>query len=282
MHKETSPSTPRRSRMLALAPLALVLPVAGAFVLERPVLEKMLAELVMPLGLIWMFVLGIGAWTYMRAGWNASRSWFFLSAVIWLCGSEYLVTAGFTRLERRHTTIRPFETGRFDAVVVLGGGASVASNGISQLSMSGDRLMLAVRMYQNGQAERIVCTGSRIAALDRSGKDPQDVGTEILASAGIPATVIEQVDGINTYQEVRSLTDYFEPEERVGVITSAWHMSRVERLAADTGFVFVPLPSDFMSPAKHRFHALDWIPDARSLFRCQLLLREYLAAIVGR
>ena len=71
-------------------------------------------------------------------------------------------------------------------------------------------------------------------------------------------------------------------DERVGLITSAWHMSRALRLARAQGLRLVPLPADFVTDYEITVTPLDLIPNSQVAMDTTLLLREYLARVVGR
>lgn len=249
---------------------------------NRTVAEKVLTELAMPVGLIWV----ASTLLLVVAGFQRQRLLFGLAAVLslamFVAGNSYLAIQLAGTLERPYLNINPLEAAPMDAIVVLGGGTTVGANGVSRLGWHGDRVMLAVRLYRRGLTKRIICTGSRIAELDRNGKDPKDITAEICIDAGVPADKIERVDGINTSEEIRHLSVHLKGAGRVGLITSACHMDRAMRLARGQGLEFIPMPANFHTPAVLTPNVLDWVPDAESLVVTRTVCKQYLARLVGR
>ncbi len=176
----------------------------------------------------------------------------------------------------------PLDAGVYDAVILLGGGTGTRPGGLPELAFSGDRVFLAAQMYHAGQTKHIICTGTRIEQLDRSGANPGESAMELLQRVGVPGTCLTYVEGRTTAEEMRHLADIVSGDGRVGLITSAWHMRRAERLARARGLSVLPLPADFRSPVDMTPNLLDWIPDSNSAESVRLACKEWLAYWVGR
>ena len=69
--------------------------------------------------------------------------------------------------------------------------------------------------------------------------------------------------------------------KRIGLVSSAWHPPRAQRLLGDVGETVVPIPSDFRSgfwiPSPDML-----VPQAGHLETTQLIVKEILAGWVGR
>ena len=82
---------------------------------------------------------------------------------------------------------------------------------------------------------------------------------------------------------MRSLAEILDGSQRVGLITSAWHMPRALRLARANGLNPIPVPADFVSPPQHDRPiqagevALSMFPDEGNMSKVGVLLREVLA-----
>jgi uncharacterized SAM-binding protein YcdF (DUF218 family) len=177
----------------------------------------------------------------------------------------------------------------FDVLIVLGGGAAMGANGRPQVNSAGDRIVLAAQLYQAGKARRIICTGERIRAIDPDGTDPSQQALSILESLGVPPTAIERSGGSNTAEELAHIAQIVKPGERVGLITSAWHMPRALRLARRHDLELEPVPADFLGsrpdaaqPPGFGATVLLCIPDAEALVVAARWEKEQLARIVGR
>ncbi len=93
---------------------------------------------------------------------------------------------------------------------------------------------------------------------------PRDA-RQVLRELGVPAESIRKIGGRNTFEEMRHLRDLLGPEERVGLITSGWHMPRAMRLARAAGLHVEPLPAGFAAGPVD-FNLLAPIPTARGLW----------------
>ena len=78
------------------------------------------------------------------------------------------------------------------------------------------------------------------------------------------------------------LADKFEDDSRVGLITSAWHLPRAERLANANGFSPHPIASNFESTPDMRPTVGDLFPSAQAAEVIARVVKEWLAAAVGR
>ena len=249
----------------------------------RLVFQKIATDLVMPYAIIWTG-LALGC----VVSWQKQPRWarFLCLALLLLhtaAGNGLLSQYLALSLERSYEKLQPLDEQPFDLIVVLGGGTNEARNGRAQASSSGDRVVLAARMYHAGLAKRIVCTGSNIAALSVGNRlTPAEGAAEILKGLGVAVEDIGQIDGVNTVHEMKNLANTIQPDERVGLITSAWHMRRALRLASGQGLSFVPLPADFMTNYEITATPPDLIPNSQAAATTNLLLREYLARVVGR
>lgn len=262
---------------------------AVAIVDGRAIVEKIILRLVTPVGLLWIglaiqFRMSVARRHVACAVW-AALLWIALT----VCGNGLLVERLVGLDERPFLNIDPFRDEPFDVLIVLGGGASTAANGRPQVNHAGERIVLAAELYHAGLARRIVCTGQRIQALNGPAADPSEQAVSILTALGVPPESLEQSGGMNTSEEFAHLTQVIKPDQHVGLVTSAWHMSRALRLAGQNGLESEPVPADFQgappgAPLSLGFGATVFacIPDAESLMTAALWEKEQLARVVGR
>lgn len=248
---------------------------------ERIVLQKVILALVMPVGFCW---LGLLTLTYFLLV-NNRRGLGFIAMVFTLifslCGNDMVSNAVATNLEEQYYGFRVEDAEVYDYVIVLGGGTTFSRNERSELSGSGDRVMLALQMYENGKAKKLICTGSKIEGLSLA--DVPSGGEqmlEILTRAGVPSQDIELSEGRNTSEEMIQLAKRFETGERIGVITSAWHLPRTMRLANKNQLKADPIPSNFIS-SKPNFNLLSVIPSSGAMQSNTLLAKELIAKALG-
>ena len=251
----------------------------------RVVMQKGLLYGAMPTGVLWIALTFVCLLLRGR-----TRSPLLLSAVVsWLVltvlGNGLFSNLVSAYLERDYLALRPLEDAPFETVVVLGGGCSQGAGGV-QVNSAGERVVLAARMDHAGLAKQIICTGKRIEELSPDGNDPADQTAKTLVQLGVPERCIKKIGGINTFEEMKILGERFKPEQRVGLITSGWHMKRAMRLADTAGFVAKPLPGGFKTREEHQLTVsgimLCIIPSAEALSTTSWCMREILAGFVGR
>ena len=255
----------------------------------KSVTEKMLTDLFMPMGMLWMTltVLCVVLWKrklYMPL---------LISAFAWgLCfvGGNGLIAGWMMQsMEDEYYEVDPLSVAPFDTVVLLGGGTSDAPNGQVQINENGDRVVLAARMFHRGLAKRIVCTGARIKGLSSLKRDEADAGRILLTDLGVDEDAIMTFGGRNTSEEMQQIAGKLGSEQEIGIITSAWHMPRAMRLAEGAGINAQPLPANYASrksdvsePVPVGKLIRGCIPNLSALGTNSRVLREHLARLVNR
>ena len=149
-------------------------------------------------------------------------------------------------------------------------------------SSNGDRIAVAAQMYHAGKVERIILTGKNIVEIHGSEfSEPSKQAKELLISLGVDPDRLDEAGGRNTYEEMQSLAERLDPNQRIGLITSAWHLPRSLRRAKGVGLKVIPVPSDFATGEVKR-SVLQFIPSYGGINNSSLALREYLGMAVGR
>ena len=289
MENERSPRIGPGLRLLALFIVAGLVLLAGVWLVDgRSVLEKLLTRLALPVGLIWLALLLQTAWAIVRRRWLPA----LLAGVTWMvlgvAGNDWFADMLIWNLVDEYATVDPFTAPPLDTVILLGGGTRHSIGDRAELGHSGDRVGLAARLYHAGQVDEIICTGTRIEGLTPGGKDPAELAETLLVGLGVPPNVVSKSPGRDTSSEMRQLAETLDPDRRVGVISSAWHMPRVMRLAERNGLALIPIPADFrvadVSRQPETFGAWLYglVPNVESLKTSTVCYREWLASLVNR
>ena len=272
------------SHVLTLATVGVLLMGSVGAINGRTMVEKMLTDLLMPVGLVWLILLALIYFSLLlRQTWPALTGlicWLVLS----LAGNAYVSNWLVSTLESPYQQINVFEMEPLEILVVLGGGTSSRLSGRAQLSGGGDRVALAARLYLAGLAKQIICTGSQSTRASELDLDPKAEAAEILQDLGVPPAAITQMKGINTFEEMRNLKtilDQTPNPDRVGLLTSAYHLSRAIRLANSNGIEVVPVPADFLTmPYGPSPNVI--IPSSEPMEVTRRALKEYFARFIGR
>ncbi|MDA9858381.1 YdcF family protein [Rubripirellula sp.] len=281
----------RRWKTLILVFTAGLISLSVVFLLlGKTISEKLLTELVMPLGVIWLALSLQTAVLIHQKSYRAA----FLSALTWiLCtvaGNTYVSTWMMRSLEQPYFTTDPLKREPLEAVVLLGGATSEAPNGQIQINQNGDRVVLAARMYHGGLTKRIICTGARIQGLSVLKMDEAQASRRLLIDLGVEPSAIETYGGRNTSEEMSAIAKELGSATEVGIITSAWHLPRTMTLAERTGIRAIPLPSNFNSgsmdqpptPTPIGKILLRCIPNQSALSTTSRVVREFLGRLVKR
>jgi uncharacterized SAM-binding protein YcdF (DUF218 family) len=188
------------------------------------------------------------------------------------------------RLEAEVPLVDPASAGPFDAVCVLGGGTEEDSAGRPELGHSGDRVLLAARLWHAGRTPLLVASGW---GRD-SRRGPRDAGVETRAlwrSLGIPDSAILAVeepcwitrDEITAYRKLQERHGW----RRLGLVSTASHLPRALALARKAGLVVTPLGSDWRGRPK-AFQLQNLVPQGDGFLDVQRACWEFLGRWVGR
>lgn len=247
-------------------------------------MEKMLTDLAMPLGVIWLALIVMVYFSLLtRQAWPALVG-FFCLLILTLAGNSFSSNWLISTLEKPYADVDIYEMEPLDTLVVLGGGTSSRLDGESQLAFGGDRVATAARLYHIGTAAKIICTGSNSFRTSENDRSPSEEAAAILAGMGVPGKNVLKMKGANTFQEIGNLKKWIEANSdhgRVGIVSSAWHLPRVMRLAKSEGLDVTPVPCDYLARPYGPSPNLV-VPGAKQMDVTAKALKEYLAKLVGR
>ena len=188
-------------------------------------------------------------------------------------GNQWLGAHLIASLERRVDVQAVASDERYDVVCVLGGGTSRRYDGMPQLSLTGDRWRVGALMYRQQRTPLLLTTG--IFAPD---------ARLMWTHLGIPGEQILMDRGTDNTGEEIALIKRLATErgwKQIGVVSSAWHLPRVARLAARQELGILPLPSDWLG-------AIPWwtgetlVPKSEGMRLVELGLKEHLGLLLGR
>ncbi len=265
-------------------PLALTASFSG-----KSAAEKLLTAMVQPLFIAIVTVLAIGFVLLRRHERRVGMILICGACLMWVVSTPFFGARLIDWWEASITSSIPSASEPFDYVIVLGGGTSVTPDGRAQFSSAGDRVGYAARLYLAGIAKHLVTTGDNLqlaGSLLGSFKpkdDPSIQTTQIWRGLGIPADVISELAGQNTFAEMASLKEH--PEywqgKRCGILTSAFHLPRAMKLAERVGVQAIPIAADHRtSTGPVTFN--QFVPETDGLVHFQLIFKEWLAMRISR
>lgn len=246
-------------------------------------LRKFVGLCLMPAGLAWLGLAALGSGLAQHGHRGPAAATGAIWVLTTLAGNAWLGGALAGWLQAPYRGIDPLAQGTFDAVVVLGGGVEVRPDGRPELTVAGDRVVLGVRLWRAGRAERLVATGP-LVPVEGGGSTSYAAATAAMwEQLGVPAAAIVVVEGPRTTtDEVRALRELAVRSRwrRVGLVTSAWHLRRAMRLCARAGLEVTPLPADALRPPPRELRWL--VPQEVGFWRVQAACWELLGSLAGR
>ncbi len=227
----------------------------------------------MPLGLVWLLIGGLATTGFMLGHLRLGGALTIVFVVLTLGGNQWLGAVLITALERRIDPEVLASAERYDVVCVLGGGSNRRFDGAPQMGATGDRLRVGAMVLRQGRTPLLVTTG--VFAADTK---------LIWEQFGIPGTqVLVEPAPENTSQEI-ALIKRLAAERgwrRIGVVSSAWHLPRVARLAAGQGLGVLPIASDWLG-AIPPWNGEMVVPKSEGARLLELALKEHLGSLIGR
>ncbi len=273
--------------LLSAATVAVVVLVSVAWMIGgRTFTEKILTELVSPVGMVWFLLALFWIAAFLQGqlwtGWQGLGIWLLLT----LGGNYWVANQLIAGLESDFQLMDPFQAEPLERLVLLGGGTSSRVSGAPQLSMSGDRVALAAQLYHAGQVNQIICSGSNSFQPSEDSLHCREEARQILIRLGVPADAIVLIEGANTSEEIANLSKFMaqhaeQSPQRIGILTSAWHLPRAMRSAQRHRLEVTPVPADFRSEP-FRLNPNLIVPGATELNSVRSTIKEHLGRLLGR
>jgi uncharacterized SAM-binding protein YcdF (DUF218 family) len=271
----------RRARIALAASAAVVLLAALLFGRDLA-MQKLVSHLIMPSGLFWI-ALGTLSLYLLAVHGRAGRLTAILFVLYTILGNGWLAGALTAALEDGIPEYSLADGSTFDVVFVLGGGATVNPQHGAQLSDQGDRVIYAARLFHLGKTPILVTSGSSIGGIEPD-VDLTQPTLEIWRELGVPESAVRRIpQPKNTSQEIAAYKEMIAREgwKRIGIVSSAWHLPRIMRLARKAGIEATPLAADHRA-AIPPFHPLMLIPQFSAANRVQRACWELVGMAVGR
>ena len=252
--------------------------------------EKALTRLAMPTGLVWLALLGLCGWLAYCRRWVGFGIAAAVAVAFTAAANPVVASLAARSLERQYDR-DPFRAGEFDAVCVLGGGVSLDRFDAPAVNASGQRAILAARLFHAGRTPLLVAAGT--APPGSACPGPGEVTRDLWTGLAIPANSVRLIEGTTTSEELASLAATAagaeaagRPWGRIGLVSSAWHLPRAMRLAGAAGLLdkpgceIVPLPADHLGRLSTT--TPHWLPESEALAATDRCLREWLAGWASR
>jgi uncharacterized SAM-binding protein YcdF (DUF218 family) len=209
----------------------------------------------------------------------------FLSiSSLWLFSTPVVSNALVRSLESKFP--QPARVPKASAIVLLGGFTrpALSPRRNIEIGLFGDRILYAVRLFKEGRAPVIVCTGGKIPfLLDFPGTEASSMAQLLRESWGIDSSSIIMEDKAqNTHDhgpKVRAIFEQRGMKKDIILVTSAMHMYRSVNVFKKHGFIVTAAPADFWCESRSPFKLFSVLPGADALFASTTALHEYYGLI---
>lgn len=247
-------------------------------------LQKTLAYLIMPVGLLWLLLLGAAVLAWRRKQRGAGFGLLVVAMLYWGLGNLVVGSALMARLERDVPALEMATTAPFDAVFVLGGGSEESPTGEPQLGFAGDRLQVAAKLWHAGKARVLVASGFSHDGL-HGDRDSGEETRTLWRNMGVPDRAIRVVkepcwitrDEIAAYRRLQDSQGW----KRMALVSSASHLPRAMALAGRAGLRVTPVGADWLG-RDHAFQLQFLVPQGDGFLRSQRACWEFLGRKLGR
>lgn len=247
-------------------------------------LQKTLALLLLPAGLLWVLLLVASGLCFRKRRWTPASLLLGFAFLYAAAGNQYVGAALLGRLEVAVPPVELATVEPFDAVFVLGGGSSEDPQGRPQLSFAGDRILMAARLWHAGKAGLLVASGAGRDGL-RGHRDCGEETRSLWRAMGVPDQAIRVVeepclitrDEIAAYTRLQARYGW----KRMALVSSASHLPRALVLADKAGLRVTPVGANWASQP-HAFDLRFLVPQAEGFMAVHLACWEVLGRWVGR
>ncbi|MDB4742605.1 YdcF family protein [Cyclobacteriaceae bacterium] len=166
-----------------------------------------------------------------------------------------------------------------DAIVVLSGMLSLHEMGGKEYIEWGDpdRFFGGITLMKAGKAPNLIFTGAKMP-WGKSRRTEGAVLTDHAIQYGIPYDHVFVSSLVTNTADEALAVKKMALGNKIILVTSAFHMPRAQMLFEKEGFEVTPYPVDFKSLNTDSLTFMDYLPNARSLAKTELGLRE----LIGR
>ena len=236
-------------------------------------LHKILPLLVMPISItLFLILLGIikkkMAYLWVAIGF------------LYLCSMPYAVDRFFGWVEQSGERASVATLKKADAIVVLSGMLNTVPGRDSLFAEwnDPDRFFAGIECYQQKKAPLLIFTRGQ---FPWSGGEPEGETLARQAVAmGVPSQAVMLTDFVeNTADEAKAVEKLLKRnQQRIILITSAYHMARSKKLFQENGFLIQAFPVDYKVDADKKTF-IDFLPTAKALRKSEWGIRELLGRL---
>lgn len=226
-------------------------------------------------------------------------SWFAKKRKRWTVAAALLILLVFSNPFLFNLTVRAWEKKTltadqieqpYDIGILLGGFSAVhtlPTHDRYNFNDRANRFTNTLGLYRTGKIKKILITGGSGRLLQNSEPKEAPQAKAFLLKIGIPESdIIIEPKSRNTYENAAYTKALLEErgllDQRLLLITSAWHMRRAIGCFEAVGLDATPFSVDFLSEVKQASPDKVFLPDARAFYLWELLIKEWVGILAYR
>jgi uncharacterized SAM-binding protein YcdF (DUF218 family) len=233
-----------------------------------------------PLFIVFVLLL-ISFVIYLRKFKQKSDTLVLLLSIVLIYGASIAPVANYFCYYLEKDYIHSPDTGtknNIDAIVVLGNGTKeintlkeTFSSEIGYL-----RLLHAVEVYHKTGARYFVCSGKGKGKVSEA-----EVMAKLAEKLGVPGEKIRrEPDSQNTGENAAGVSKMFGNKNmNIGLVTSAFHMKRSERVFKKYFNNVAPLPAHYLYESPRGNIVIRYIPQSEELYKTSVAFKEIIAQL---
>ena len=236
-------------------------------------LHKILPLLVMPISVtIFLILLGI---VRKKMGYLG-----FAILFLYGCSMPYVADRFFGWVEQSGERVSATTLKKADAIVVLSGMMNTIPGRDSQFTEwnDPDRFFAGIECYNQKKAPLLIFTRGQMPWS--TGEPEGETLARQAIAMGVPSQAVLLTDSVeNTADEAKAVEKLLKRnQQRIILVTSAFHMTRSKRLFQENGFLVQPYAVDYKVDADKKTF-IDFLPTAEALRKTEWGIRELLGRL---
>ena len=198
-------------------------------------------------------------------------------AILIFCSLPIISSNLIAYLEKDYSLQNTSTIDKADAIVVLSGMLSIIkteSDYEYEFGGAVDRILAGIDLYKDAKAPILILTRGK---LPWSLKKPEgEYLKEFATEFGIPKENILLTENVeNTDDEARSVKKLLNKNNKIILVTSAFHMPRAKKVFEAANINAIPFPVDFQNQ-ESKLTFMDFIPSAGSFSSTSHFVREMI------
>ena len=198
-------------------------------------------------------------------------------AILIFCSLPIISNNLIAYLEKDYSLQNTSTIDEADAIVVLSGMlTTIKTESGYEYEFGGDvdRILAGIDLYKDAKAPILILTRGKLPWS--LGKPEGEYLKEFATEFGIPKENILLTDNVqNTDQEAKSVKKLLNQNNKIILVTSAFHMLRAKKVFEAADVNVIPFPVDFQNQ-ESKLTIIDFIPSAGSFSGSSHFIREMI------